>query len=201
MPSSDDDNEDEKPVAKRTLKDILCDADDGNDNPATDRKPAAKSTPDCEKNDVDSDSSGSVLDIYDATTTDKLQKVPAGYQLFSVKDAWIHNKNLFQLGLVKEVSNLLPYCLICTECARMSGGCARAVFVGNNKYVNKMCNTTTWWGNDFIQGFLAMTQHDAHMFEPKYKNDHWILMMHINNCKGVTILHGYRDPTHLVSIS
>ncbi len=28
-----------------------------------------------------------------------------------------------------------------------------------------------------------------------------ILMVHINNRNGVTILRGYRDPTHLVSIS
>ncbi len=171
MPSLEVDDEDEKPVAKRTLKDILRDADDGNDNPATDWKPEAKSTPDCNKNDVDFDSSGSVLDVYDATTTKELQKVPVGYRLFSVKNAWIHKKNLFQLGLVMEVSNLLPFHLICAECTHMSGRCARAIFVGNDKYVNKMHNTMTWWGNDFIQGFLAMTQHDAHMFEPEYKND------------------------------
>ena len=63
---------------KRTLKDILGDADDGNENPATDQKPAAKSTPHRKRNDVDSDSSGSVLDIYEAKTTEELQQVPAG---------------------------------------------------------------------------------------------------------------------------
>jgi hypothetical protein len=201
MPSLEDDNEDEKPVAKRTLKDILGEVDDGIDNPATDQKPAAKSTPHRKKNDVDSDSSGSVLDVYEAKTTEELQQAPVGYGFFPVKDAWIHKKNLFQLGLIPEVSNLLACCLICAECARMSGGCDCAIFVGNDKYVNKMRNATTWWGNDFIQGFLAMTQHDAHMLEPEYKIDHRILMVHINNCSGVTILRAYRDPTHLVSIS
>jgi hypothetical protein len=83
----------------------------------------------------------------------------------------------------------------------MSGGCARVVFVGNDKYVHKMRNSMSWWGNDFIQGFIALTQHDAHMFEPEYKNDHRILMIHSNNRNGVTVLHGYSNPTHLVSVA
>ena len=121
--------------------------------------------------------------------------------MISVKDAWIHKKNLFDLGLAMEVSNVLPCCLICTECACMSGGCLRVIFVGKNKYLHKMRNTMTWWGNGFIQEFIAMMQHDAHMFEPEYKNDHRILMVHSNNRNGVTVLCGYRDPTHLVSVS
>ena len=63
-----------------------------------------------------------------------------------------------------------------------------------------------WWGNDFIHGFVALTQHDAHMFEPEYKNDHCILMVHCNNRNGDHVLQEFRvathrDATHLVSVA
>ena len=87
MSSLEDDDDNYQPETKRTLKDILRDADDGENNAATDRKPAAQSTPDSHKNDVESDSSGSVLNVCDAMTTEELKKVSEGYGLFSVKDA------------------------------------------------------------------------------------------------------------------
>ena len=70
--------------ARRKLKDILCDANDGENNAASDGKPTAKSTPESHQNDVESDSSGSVLNVRDATTTAELKKVSEGYGLFSV---------------------------------------------------------------------------------------------------------------------
>ncbi len=126
-----------------------------------------------------------------------------GYGLFSVKNAWVHKKKLQDLGLITDVSNLLTCRLTCNDCGRMSGWCPHSVFVGNEKYVHKMRNTIMWWwwGNDFIQGFIALTQHDAHMFEPEYKNDHRILMVHCNNRNGDYVLQEFRDATHLVSVA
>ena len=82
----------------------------------------------------------------------------------------------------------------------MSGGCVCAVFVGNDKYVHKMRNSMSWWGQDFIHGFIAMTQHNARMFEPKYKNDDRILMVYGNYCQPETVLREYRDATHLCCV-
>ena len=51
------------------------------------------------------------------------------------------------------------------------------VMVGNSSYVHGLRNTQEWYTDNFIYGFCALVQHDAHMRTAPYKIEHMVKMV------------------------
>jgi hypothetical protein len=60
----------------------------------------------------------------------------------------------------------------------MNNGVMAGLLIGNEKHVDKYRNTEAWFSHGFVNGFNALVQHDAHMTEPPYRNDHRVLLVY-----------------------
>jgi hypothetical protein len=76
-----------------------------------------------------------------------------------------------------------------------------AIQIPNSHYEHRLRYSTDWYHSDFIAGFAAMVQHDAHITTPYYKNSNRVLMVftpYPNNPVNEILPHG--DRTNFVSV-
>ncbi len=73
--------------------------------------------------------------------------------------------------------------------------------IGNSQYEHSLWNSTDWYSSDFVAGFAAMVQHDAHMTTPNYQTSNQVMIMFTPYPnKPVTEILPYGDRTHFVSV-
>jgi len=71
----------------------------------------------------------------------------------------------------------------------------------NCLYEHRLRYSTDWYSSDFIAGFAALVQHDAHITTPNYKNSDQVLMVFVpypNN--PVKEMLPYSHTTHFVPV-
>ena len=71
----------------------------------------------------------------------------------------------------------------------------------NSLNEHRLRYSTDWYTSDFIAGFAALVQHDAHITTPNYKNSDQVLMVFVpypNN--PVKEMLPYSDTTHFVPV-
>jgi len=124
-----------------------------------------------------------------------------GYGLFSFADAW---KRREQIKRGNDLCDDLPCRLLCEKCASMNNGVV-CVMVGNKKFIHKYRNTEDWFSHSFVNGFVALVQHDAHMTEPPYRNEHRVILVYKDYSQPFAMtsadIQTYGDATHMVSVA
>lgn len=131
-------------------------------------------------------------------------RVSAGYKLFSIEEGWIQQAELCRSE--NKNNNVLHCCLYCADCNANSGGLVFTVPVGNTDYIHKFENTSDWYSHTFINGFIALVQHDTHMSQPPFKNqDHRIMLVYRDYFPQTTLsltdILPYGTATHFVSVA
>ena len=122
---------------------------------------------------TDSDRDLDVLDVYDKCHLVTSSPSP-NYGEFSISEAWKQQEKLMlRMGHGKD-NNMLKCHLKCDLC--WCGG-TMLVLVGNSSYVHGLRNTQKWYPDNFIYGFCALVQHDAHMRTAPYKIAHRVKMV------------------------
>jgi hypothetical protein len=121
--------------------------------------------------------------------------ITAGFGVYSIAEAWEWHSQLNRKGKNDNSLCCRLYCDHCRRCGTM------AIIIGNSQYQHSLRYSTDWYSSDFIAGFAAMVQHDAHMTIPNYKNSDRVKMVftpYPNN--PVTEILSYGDTTHFVSV-
>jgi len=136
--------------------------------------------------------------VRDCTVDERINKrVSKGFWFYSMAEAW---ECLRQLNRpLKNDDRLLSrlYCDLCSACSGMTG----IQIPNSGVYEHRLQYSTDWYSSDFIAGFAALVQHDAHITTPKFKNSHQLLMVFVpypNN--PVKKILPYGDTTHFVSV-
>jgi len=114
--------------------------------------------------------------VRDCTVDERINKrVSKGFQLYSMAEAW---ECLRQLNrpLNNEDEDRLLSRLYCDLCSARSG---MTVQLPNSLYEHQLRYSTDWYSSDFIAGFAALAQHDAHITTPNYKNSDQVLMVFV----------------------
>ncbi len=92
---------------------------------------------------------------------------------YSIAKAWILKKELEPNGLGKDYNTLMCH----LDCVQCQCGSTYALENGTAAYMHCLQNTKDWYSTQFIAGFMAMIQHDAHMLVPPFKTEDWIMMV------------------------
>jgi hypothetical protein len=75
--------------------------------------------------------------------------------------------------------------------------------VASESLFHRYRNTQDWYDQGFVEGFIALVQHDAHIVQPRFKtDDKKIIMVLVNSPKEVVDeenLWSYGDATHFLS--
>jgi hypothetical protein len=78
------------------------------------------------------------------------------------------------------------------------------VVVGNDSYIKRyILKSNVWFSHMFINGFLALVQHDAHISRPLYKdNNNIIKLVYRDYALNENDIHfDYGEATHFVSVA
>ena len=145
----------------------------------------------------DSDTDLDVLNVYDKCHLVKSSPSP-NYGEFTISEAWKQQEKLMlRTGHGKD-SNTLKCHLKCDVCC-CSGNLL--VMVGNSSYVHGLRNTQEWYTDNFIYGFCALVQHDAHMRLAPYKIKHMVKMVFSQYPDApIKEILPHGDATHFVSV-
>ena len=143
-----------------------------------------------------------VVDIWDESWVwdsmmDERQttSLTAGFGVYSIAEA---REWQSQLNRKVKYDNSLCCRLYCDRCCR-SG--RTAILIGNSQYEHSLWNSTDWYSSDFVAGFAAMVQHEAHMTTPNYQTSNRVMIMFTPySNKPVTEILPYGDRTHFVSV-
>ncbi len=115
----------------------------------------------------------------------------------SLAEAWKLRKELDPNSLGKNYNTVQCH-LDCDQCLR---GCTYALEIGNKTYMHCLQTTKDWFSTEFIAGFMAMIQHDAHMTIPLFKNEDQIMMIStLYPNKLILEILGYGATMHFVSV-
>ena len=134
-------------------------------------------------------------------------RVSSGYALLSIKEGWVRQSQLSRGDTTNDDDdNVLTCRLYCPDCNAVSGGAPRIVLVGNTTYIEKLRSTSVWFSHGFINGFIALVEHDAHIIQQRYKtHDHKILLVYSDyTTKGPfssADVIDYGLATHFVSVA
>jgi hypothetical protein len=121
------------------------------------------------------DSNTELFEMYDPPRSE-WGRVSSGYGLFSIEEGWAQRAELNRGG--SRDNDVLPCRLYCKYCHAMAGVTIN-VLVGNKAYIHRFRNSLLWYTHMFINGFIALVQHDAHMSIPPHKNpDHRIMLVY-----------------------
>jgi len=181
---------------------------DAPDKSDDDKKPAAKETveqsgtPDAtEKNKVLIREDGEVESWQQSQSM--WRSIAPGNDLVSIDEAFTIRLEMKRGE--KDLEDDIPSRLLCDKCTSMNNGVMAGLLVGNEKYVNKYRNTEAWFTHGFVNGFNALVQHNAHMTEPPYRNDHRVLLVYKDYKETFAMtsadIQTYGDATHMVSVA
>ena len=167
------------------------------------------------------DNTSNADDLMMANESQEDRKPPAKLQLGSDDEMWEVPSS--QRGRTSSTFNLVPIdvawlqktghgedddnliCrLCCDHCFEMNNHANFGVVVGNDSYIKrKILKSNEWFSHMFINGFLALVQHDAHISRPLYKDNNDIIKLvyrdYALNENESTFDHG--DATHFVSVA
>jgi len=134
--------------------------------------------------------------IRDATLDDcqKSTLYPGG-GIYSIAEEW---KRQRQLDTPMDNANSLWCRLYCDLCCRSE---TTAIRTPNSLFEHRLRYSSDWYDFDFIAGFAALLQHDAHISIPNYKTSDRIMMVFTPYPnKPVNKILPYGDTTHFVSV-
>ena len=120
------------------------------------------------------------------------------FDLVSIEVAWLqktgHGEN----------DDTLTCRLCCEHCFDLNNHATVGVLVVNDSYINRyILNSKEWFSHMFINGFIALVQHDAHISRPRYKDNNDIIKLVYRDyaLNDKDIIPDNNDSTHLVSVA
>ena len=133
---------------------------------------------------------------YRTVDEQKNERGSAGSAVYSIAEAWEWQRQLKRPFENNDcVIGRRLYCDLCSR-SGMTG-----IRIPNSQYEHRLWYSKDWYHSDFIAGFAAMVQHDAHITTPNFKNSDRVLMVftpYPNN--PVNEILPYGDTTHVVSV-
>jgi hypothetical protein len=118
-------------------------------------------------------------DVWDASwirdaTLDERQKSrhTARFDLNSIAEEW---ERLRQLDRQIDNGSCLCCHLCCDHCSSTG---TMGINIPNSQYEHRLRYSTDWYSSDFIAGFAALVNHDAHITTPNYKRSDRVLLVY-----------------------
>jgi hypothetical protein len=109
-------------------------------------------------------SSPSSVEHVRKTESQMTQKAPPELGLLAIDEAWKWHAKYSSLK-TRETNKM--FCrIICDHCS--VEGCF-GVMVANETLIHCYRNTQQWYDQGFVEGFVALVQHDAHIMQPRFK--------------------------------
>ena len=122
-------------------------------------------------------------------------KVPQKMEQISIAEGW---KTLGG----NPPANFLQPTLCCELCNNFNGNNKmRAIMLPNKNFFNHLTVSEDWYPMEFIQGFVLIATHDAHMTPPIHPTGHKVMPVFTPFPKqAVSKILSYGDNTHFVSV-